>query len=136
MPASSCAKLFFDLMNDIGQITAGRDRCAKIFRLTADLHSFGRLLLKPAADDSHEEGLSLAKSVGDQFESMFGIDEMAPSVHRLLDIAVLRSRFDMECIGEFFIDEVRRCGGLMQSDSHHHSTSIKWGSRRQETVGT
>ena len=75
-------------MTELGQITAGR--ADEIFCLTADLYSFVRLLLKPA-DKCHKHALSLAKKVGTRFEAIFTINEMKPSVHRLMDIAVLVS---------------------------------------------
>ena len=79
-------------MTEIGQTAAGLD--PEFFNLTADLHSFVRMLLKPEepGDRSDDKALSLAMSVGTQFENLFGMENMIPAVQRLLDIAVLRSR--------------------------------------------
>ena len=68
------------------------------------MHSFARKLILHAPHANHDELHQAALDIGRRFEGLFGTIKMVESVHRLLDMAFLKSRFNgLDNIAELFI---------------------------------
>ena len=115
--------MMFDLMIELGQLFGSRHD--GLFSLISATHAYSKLLLKPAMHEiidktsaEKDDLYTQAKHVGLCFERIFGPKRSATSVYRLLDIAVLRSRFGLEAIADLYLDEFWTEMGLNEAKNN------------------
>ena len=102
-----CWELIYHIISEMmTTIAIHRDeyKYKAAFHLVAAVHAFVRKLLLHPPQANHQELTHAALDIGRRFEALFGANKMVESVHRLLDMAVLNSRFNgLANIAELFI---------------------------------